>query len=529
MKTDAPRIARAIGGGARALALLALAVVARWPLSIAPTAWPLDPNTPLHALVAANLFEHGALSPVLALGWPDGEPVRVVGLPLILLMQPLLAWLAPATALNVAAVALIWLQGLALDLLGGHLGWRWQGRLAAGAAAIACPAVSHLSGNGQFENLAAPALALAVAAGGARPLVCGLAGAAALALAGFSSPYQAVPAGALLVLCALRAGWRQLGAALLASALVGGAVTAYYGQAIAQARGEAALISPPSSSGDGDREGLTASAGLMDLVTPRALYFNAPVDFPAPGRRLAALNDRPGEAPAGSRWAYAPTPQASYLGLALIGLGLAGLLAARRERWVAPVAAAGVACLVLALGPRLSFWSGSPGSLPLPWALAGALPALEGLSATYRFLAGVSFALAVGVGALFSRLPAPAVAAAVALLAADGWLRAPAPWPLPGAHPRLELPLADAPVAIWPGAGRVPGQVIEGLALALGQPVAVYRGDGPVEDWLERGREAGVETLIRLEDLAPGAIEEPALQDLNGARCYAGLCPHPLK
>ncbi len=519
---------------AASLALFAgLAALVRWPQSYHLGALSLDPNTPLHALVADNLFTYGALSPVRALDFPEGQDVQVVGVPLILLAWPLRFFLDTLPAFSAAVLVLLTLQGASLAWLGARLGWPWRGRILAGAAAITCPYVLHVSGNGQFENLAFPALALCLGAGLSSPLLCAAGGSLGLLGAGFSSPYQAVPAGAVLLLAAAWTGRRQLAAALLVSALAGGIVAGSYLRAIEQARSaEAALLSPPSAGAGqgGERSGLTASAGLYDLISPRALFFRRTLHFPSPAERLAAARLRPEPSPAGPRWRYSDTPQVSYQGLALLLLGIAGLAASWRERWARAAGLAALGCTVLALGPSLSLWSGTAGGPSLPWAWLSRLPVLGGLSATYRFLSGLSFPLALGAGALASRLPWPLTPLAAALLLADGLLRAPVAWPLPCAYPRLDRPRGLAisgPVAVWPPVERLPGQLVEGLALTLGQPVSVFRAGGTegADAWYARVRRAGVRALLRFEDITPpgeALVPPPALDATE--RCAAGIC-----
>jgi len=513
---------------------LALAVAARWPLSGHPDALSLDPNTPLHTLVMENLYRFGALSPVQMVDYPDGHPIQIIGVPFILLATALRGLLDTLPAFNVAVTLMVALQGVSAAWLARRLGWRARGQVVSGVAAIACPYLLHVAGNGQYENLAFPALALCAAAGlSADRRVGGALGFIGLLLAGFSSPYQAVSAGMILVLCAAWSGRRQLGAALLVSALAGAPVTAYYLAAIDASRSETSgMLAQPSSGGGGDREGMVASAGLYDLIAPRALFMGRALPLDAPGERLAALSEPPARSRAGPHWLFADTPQASYLGLGLLLMGLAGAGLSWRERWARGVGGAGAAGAVFALGPTLTLWSGTTGALSLPWAWLSLLPVLGSLSVTYRFLAAPSFFLVMGAGALANRVPWPVAPGLVALLLADGLLRAPAPWPVQARTPALELPegvTIEGPVALWPPADALAPQHVHATALTLGQPIALYwyaSGQTP-EVWLAGARAAGVTGLLVFEGLAPSSVEAPAPQ--AAAICQHAVCWWPLE
>jgi len=507
---------------------LGLAVMVRWPLSRHTGALSLDPNTPLHTLVMENLYRYGALSPVYMVDFPDGHPIQIIGVPFILLAAAARALLETTPAFNVAVTLMVALQGVSAAWLARRLGWRVRGQLVSGVAAIACPYLLHVAGNGQYENLAFPALALAAAGGLSDDRrVGGALGFFGLLLAGFSSPYQAVSAGMLLVLCAAWTGRRQLAVALLASALAGAPVTAYYLAAIDASQAETSgMLAQPSSGGDGERVGMVASAGVFDLITPRALFMGRTLPLDAPAERLARLSEAPARARAGPHWLFADTPQASYLGLALILMGLAGAGVCWRERWSRGAGSAGVLGAVFALGPKLTLWSGGAGAVALPWAWLSLLPVLGSLSVTYRFLAAPSFFLVMGAGALAHRAPWPAAPALAALLLADGLLRAPAPWPVQARTPALELPdgvQIDGPVALWPPADALAPQHVHATALSLGQPMALYwyaSGETP-EAWLEGAREAGVTGLVAFDGLAPAEVEVPLAR-------AAGSCQHAI-
>ncbi len=511
----------ALHAGLLALICLAVSLLTRWPLGLHLEALPTDPNAPLHALSAQQLAAGGPLSTLKNLGFPQGLPVRMIAFPVLLLAVPLNWVLAPMAALNLAITLGVALQGFAVGLLGRTLGWGPRGQITAAVAAVSAPLVVHVQSIGQPENLGFLGMAVVcwAALGEGRRVFLG--GTVGLLLAGFSSPYQALPAGLLFLALGTRQRRMPSLSTLAACALSTAFVAFYFLGAAEGLAGQAqATTSPPES-------GSLASAGVLELFVPRAMWFGSAAALPGVGERLAAFGTSLGQVE-GLPMTWSMAHQSSYLGLTLLVFGLYGLKSVMDKPLARALALAGGLSLVLALGPELRWWSETPGSVPLPWALAALLPGAEHLEATHRFLSGTVFVLVLGIGWGAERWASSRCVGLGALLLAEGLLLAPVAWPLGAVHfdsAALRESVGEGPIALWPGLGSLPPQDFELAALILETPVALYMGEASGQsaaDWSEAAAQAGAGTVLRFRDAPGGDVEEAWRGALDSGRIQLG-------
>ena len=490
---------------------VAVAVLLRWPVSVYIHELPLDPNTPLHALAARDLAGAGSASRLEMLGFPDGGTVRLLAWPLLLLALPFEAFLPPIPAFNLAVTTWMVIQGVGVHLLCRVAG---GARAPSGVTALACmvaPTSVLALSNGQYENFTPLPFAFAVL-GAWRGRRSGLALCAlGLLAAVFSSPYQGIVAGVLALAAGGARGVRGGLAVLAAGVPVALLALPYF---LAELPGDAAVHTGPASASR--RE----PAELSALVSPTPHLTMMPADLASARVRLTAAVARPYYALTAT-WPTVTPVAASYLGLPLL-VGVLGLWRQRRRRLIRALAAGALCCLVLAFGRRLVLIPGWSLPIPLPWALAALAPGLAGMQVTLRFLPGVSFALAIGLG-LWCEGSAVRSTLAVCALLADGLLVAPVWWPVPAAAPRvaeLAALLPPGPIALWPGTPTVSTERHALLAVALDRPVALFEGEvaeetdlvwgrtAPLPDrnrvgetpsaWLDRVRTHGVVALVAL-------------------------------
>lgn len=435
-------------------------MLARWPVAVFPEALPHDPNTALHTVAAADLAAHLDPTRLASLDWPDGVPVRLIGWPLLLVALPLQLLLDPIPALNLGLVVLLAVQGVGVGWIGRREGWGRPRIAATVAAALLAPlGLLHL-GNGQPENVVF--LPLLLAGWGALRGRWGLC-ATGLLLAAASSPYPGLVAGLLALAGGALGGRRALGTAAVVGALCALPVALYFGSQAADAPGADLTRTRPADAA------VAAPATLVGLVQPEV--------------GLDAGLGPPGWTTPDRRWPQTPPATGSYLGLALLVGGLAGLWRGRREPLVRAVALAAAAAFVLSLGSRLTFAPGRSTALPLPWAALSLLPGLREMGATSRLLVGVELALALGLGRLVVGRPALAGGALVAL-ALDALLLSPGHWPVAASSPRADALIAalpPGPTLLWPGTPLLSTHQHAVLRLALDRPVATFNGPPPAE------------------------------------------------
>lgn len=495
------------------LLLIGLAVLVRFPTSVQPgLAW-TDPNSPLHAIAAHDLARGqvlGMLGGVESVGAPDGMTARILALPQLLLTAPLTWVLGMIPALNLGVLAWLLLCGLAAAGLARRLG---GSPVLAAAALVVAPGTVLALGNGQIENLVTPALALAVLAGSAsRPTapVTLAAAAGACLLASSSSPYQGIVAWVLLLAVGLACAGRRALPLALAGAVGLLPAVAYFsavlGDGLAPSAGPApSALHQPASLGELFLGSLVGPGGGPEGSDPGVRSYLL----------LAGVEARPFD----SRWPFLRPHTLAYLGLPLLVLGLWGLLAERRRPVVRGLLLGGGACALLALGSSLHLAPGVDTGLPLPWALAAELPALERLGVTTRFLPGLTLALALGTALWVSRRPRWQGTLAVTLLVLDGLWLAPVHWPVPAL--RAELPeeleeLAaevDGRLAIWPG----PPVLLShfhflGVAV-LDRPLAWFHGE---QSTVVRGEVGTLDPETGRQLQVEGPAEVRSDRDLQG-------------
>ncbi|HCH66371.1 MAG TPA: hypothetical protein DFR83_26440, partial [Deltaproteobacteria bacterium] len=257
---------------------IALAVALRAPLSLHLWAVPLDPNTPLHAIAARQIAGLGSPTVLDMIDPPSGIPVRIVAWPMVLLAAPFVGTLGALPAVNLATTLLVALQGLGVSLTARALRIGFWGQLMGAVAGISAPLVLHAQSLGRPENLAFPAFAM-IAIGSQRTgSVSRIAlGTMGLLAAAFSSPYQAVPAGLLVLALYGFSGWKpqrtkrhwwEISVIVLLAAVP--TVLYFIGAAAGDAGESAFTTSPPESTA-------AAVTGFGELTWPRAMAHGRPV------------------------------------------------------------------------------------------------------------------------------------------------------------------------------------------------------------------------------------------------------------
>ena len=364
------------------------------------------------------------------------------------------------------------LQGIALAALVGWLRWGKLAQVVAATGAIGLTYTIHVQSLGQQENLGFVAMALAVWSACQNGRVAWAGTASALAIAAFSSPYQAVPTGILLVCTSWFHGRQALVRSLIASAIVAVPVLLYYTGATDGASSIPGITTSPPE------EGYLASAGLLDMLHPRAMWDGGPSEVPGIADRFSSLTTPIPTNTFHSGWPWITAHQTAYLGVVLL-LGALGLLRGRSQRIHRGLIAAAALSLLFALGPGSPHTCGARGL-----AAVGSLlhcPGLSDLQATHRFLSGLVFGLILGLAYLLRHAGRLKGAAVVGLLLAEGLLRAPVHWPLPTARGQLdavEAKLPAGPVMLSPPLTHFAPQYYEMLAVLLERPVGIYTPSG---------------------------------------------------
>ena len=464
------------------LASLLLAFAVRWPLSGSIGAIPLDPNTPLHALASKQIATGGSIFEISDLAFPTPVPIRIVAFPMLLLALPF-QWLGPLQAVNIATTLLVACQGMALWWLAGKIEMGRVGRIVALTAGILAPWTVHVQGLGQQENLAFVAMALAVWGGLGLSWKHWIIALAALIMAGFSSPYQAVPTG-MIFLCTLcvthyKDSRRQtVFQAVSVTVMAAIPVLVYYMGVTDGASAIAGITTSPPE------DGAMATAGLVEFIYPRPMWDGSPSELLNPAQRLAGLSQPIPSASLSPGWAWFIAHQSSYLGFFAL-LGFSGLWRGRNDPRIRGILVGGICCLILSLGPELRLFSESSSPIWMPWKLAAVLPGVGDLTATHRFLSGFAFSAALGLGLLVQSAN-PRVRRTVATMVGAGLLVetlliAPVQWPLPAIkHTQQDLnqQLPAGPIMMWPPFTALAPQYFELLTVLLERPVGIYSPAG---------------------------------------------------
>lgn len=348
-----------------ALIVTAAAALLAWPVPIAPSRfWVGGSMNDHHSLawtfdfVATRLF---------AGEWPWGHTAQLeapAGATLFPADLPEAVLLAPLVVAFGATAVLNGLQ-LAHHGLAAGAGWGWlraEGATPTGAATGALAVAFHaamttgtFNGNPDTTPLYFAPLALwAVAAPGlGRAALAGV----CCGVGGFASPYVGVIATVAVAarLAVDRRGRELVVAVAIAGAFAVAAVVAH----------TAAMEAVDAAIRKGTRRDRMGTAGLLDLLRPAPYVIGT---------------DR--------RWDAPKVAVGAYVGVALV---VAAARAPGRSAFGWALVAIGA---TLALGPSLRLWTphgdGPPpglgsGLVPMPWALAAALPGLGQLTLTARF------------------------------------------------------------------------------------------------------------------------------------------------
>ena len=453
---------------------LVLSLLIRWPLSVNLGAMPLDPNSPLHILALDQIAGGGDWTEISNLAFPTPVPIRMVAIPTLLLGIPLAQILTPMAALNVATTLMVALQGLAVAWLVGLLRWGKTAQFIATTAAICCPLTIHVQSLGQQENLGFMAMALAVAGGCLSGRKAWVAAIFALLLAGFSSPYQAVPTGLLLMSVSYFHGKKALIRGALCSGVVALPVLLYYTGATDGASSIPGITTSPPE------EGYLASAGILDMLHPRAMWDGQPSSINSISERFQMLSNGIPTAAFHPGWPWITAHQSAYIGLVLL-VGALGLYRGRSSPLLRGIILGSTLSMVFAFGPSLRLMSETNTGIPMPWMIFSNIPGLADLQATHRFLSGLVFGLVLGLAFWMRSASRGKTAAVVLLLLGESLLRAPVHWPLPAARGQLntvESSLPNGPVMLWPPLTHFAPQYYEMMAVILDRPVGIYTPNG---------------------------------------------------
>jgi len=374
------------------LLCLVLAVLALWPMSIYPGLFHRTPNTPLHLMVLEHLqaFLQGDvrdLANVVAADWPKGRPVRVIGWPLHLVALPLVGPLGTVAALNVSVLVSLVLSGVVFVWMLEQMKLGLPARCVGVAAWVLNPLMIGFLSNGQYENhvgWAFPLVWVGFAVGGIRGV---LMLAIAVVAATFSSPYQAIPVAVTLVVAIMVQQrhdlWSSVG--ILVATFV--ACYTYFSGPQPVPGGE---CGPTSGSMPAVLVELFRDVSSLPMAPQpdRWMSLTASLASPVEWSRDLRLYD------------LSVTPTVGFLGFAPLVGGLIGLWIFRRSAWTRPIALAGLACWLLALGPAISVSRDKVLAGPMPWDVAALMPGIAQMGTTLRFMTGTAFSLVVGLALL---------------------------------------------------------------------------------------------------------------------------------
>jgi len=442
--------------GASVLALVVVAMVLRYPTSLAPGLVPCDTNTDLHVLLASALSE-GSFGHVELLNHPEGVDMRMVALPLMLLAA-LLQPLGSVAGFHLAVMLWLVLNGVGLLWVGGRLGLDRAGALALAITCLVGTQTLSFLGSGQYENVVPLAFGVVLLATQQASTwrACALF-AGSLFVSGFCSPYQAISVGLVGAGAALfSVGPRPLLAMALAGAVSLLPVAAYYASATEGPLGPApALII----------EALEFSLPQLqhrELISVVGLPYHGDLELPPLPNR-------------GVGWVLPIAGVASFFALRKAGR---------------PLAAGAVLVLLAALGP--SIYLGFV-TLPGPWALAMRLPGLGDMSAICRLGTGLSFVLALAVlRAWPTRWVAIGLPLAVAI---ETFLFSPGIWPVRAGW--IGEVALDQPVGFYPSPPFASSDPSEWIAVAHGVPVAWSPPpDGDMRAWLGELRAQEIDRVV---------------------------------
>ena len=433
-----------------------IALLLRYPLSIHPTWVPLDPNFPFHALSAWDLSLEGSPFYNYSIEWPTGAAVRYLAWPLLLIALALEGYFSPIEAFNIATILWLTLQGFGVFLISRSWIPHTMARLSLATLALINPQHLIALGNGQFENVAPFFLLLCFWAGRkSNPLI----GITALLLCSFSSPYIGF-LGMLLFLLSNPFSLRTLVTLGFSAALT----IAYYSPVNDANLHESSLPAPAT---------LSEKATISSILSPRntALTDGRAISSPST-RWKEAFSPSLEQKVYDNKWSWSSPSAGSFLGYSFLCFGLFGILRNRSQQnqrfrtfhlW-------GSIALLISLGSIVDLGFVQVYFL---WHLSSFLPGIENMQATYRFLAGPSLMLAMGI-ALFPWKKWIPFLSLIAIL--ESLFISPAYWPLPIQKPLLstEVEEIEEPFVFWPAAPSISSHKITMLSLITEKPIAVF-------------------------------------------------------
>ena len=475
---------------------LLLAAIARWPCIPFVNAATLDPNFGLHALSAAS-FSGNHPFRLESLGYPDGIPAQFIAIPTLLLAKLLSSFWNAVAATHFAVWLWLALQGIGSAMLFPEQPRRNLYLIA--TAAILNPVHMVALGNGQWENVAVWPILLTATTLKKQHWIGFAFG---LVLCAACSPYILL-AGLLCTIPFLKphiAKWPLYTSVALVSALC----LAYYNGA---EHSQSAHIGPAPAS-------IEEPAQLSGLIFPINHAEDGGIPLNGPLARLQQITELPRQKVYHSDWPWLQATAGSYLGLALIGLAIAGWKRTK-NKWL-PIGI--ISSIGLSLGSAFSIMGFQ---IPLPWALASLTP-LSNMAATYRFLAATTALLILCMTHIkVTRLLA---VGGIAVLMMDALLISPAHWPLRALEGQPPEDIEHSgPIAFWPAAPLIAPHSIIMTALVFEQPLALFEdpsaemptATGQVsahshrfnqfsespDEWRERLLTNNIDTLIQFQNM----------------------------
>ena len=470
---------------ALAVLCVALAMLVCYPCSLYPQTLPLTQGDAGHALITAQLGADWFGRSSAGLMYPDGIDLPVLAWPTQLIAVPLSLGLAPLVAWNIATMVTVAIQGLALLALGTAWGWSSGQRCVAVVAAMTCPPLITFMGNGQPENLSFAALALvawALGSPGRARLGWAFLG---LLMAAFSTPYQAIVAGGLMLALACAHDRRTLAKLAALVALGAWLVFHCYGDQIETA-GPIDQQQRVDVFGGAQYPRVKDTAAIVDLVWPRVdgVLGHTAEDVLSPIQRLTRLGAEPAWASPENLGMHQQPISSGHLGLMLAVVGALGLIRTRRPPFHRYIVIWAAVCLLISMGPRLSIFASQPTQMPMPWAALSWWPAVEVMGSTARFLMGTAFALVLGAALACRDCSLGKAALLATVLGVLNLATAPALWPRPAVRldpSTIAAQLPPGPIAVWPYTELETIERDQSLALALNRQLAQYPRPTPVE------------------------------------------------
>ena len=433
--------------------ILGAVILLRYPLSIHPTAIPLDPNFPLHALASWDLTEHGTWFTNMHLEWPDGAPVRYLAGTLLGIAYVCNLYLDPIPAFNIATVLWIWMQGFGIFCILQHMTQQKTSHAICGAIlCLVSPQGLLALSNGQFENFSPFFLLLTGWSVHHKKYPLTL---MALLCCGFSSPYMAILAFLLVIIMEHKniMVWGNI-------AITAGAIWWYYHPVTAQMVHES-VIPAPSTMGE--------RATPLGLFLPENIAENGGNSWAHPIERWHNIFTSISTETFAETWYWLMPTASNFLGYSWILFGIYGLWTNRHNAFIHKLILWGAICTLISFGHHIDFGFFS---IPNVWMLSEFLPGVSNMQATYRFLVGPSIALTLGIVYLYPKHIVWITLGAMV----EALFVTPAYWPIPSKYPEIHQDIAhiQEPFIFWPAPPIISSYKVTILSLLLEQPIALY-------------------------------------------------------